>query len=254
VWKESVQARLAASPYGHEPSGRWASSVLARERVAGAGAVHERGPEQAGVVDVGGAPRVVGEVPLGLDPQVLADPARGVVRAGDEVGAPGGLAGLEQAGGREGRHHDVGAAGRVEAPARLHVPRVAPGDRPGVELVERAQGQRARLARAGEPMGADPDRAEDPDGLGDQRMRAAVEPAHVDRGARVQLDERLAPAHAPGERAGPTPPERVERVRPAEAAARRRRQQGDRRIDAPAREGVTRHRRHGGDLIHRDFR
>ena len=194
-------------------------------------------------MDVHGPAPVIGEVALGLDPELVADPARGRVRAVGEVAAPHAGADLEQAARRERGDDDVRAARRIEAPARLHVPRVAPavgsGAAVGVEELYGAQSGVARRSGVPETLRARLDRGEDPERLGGARVAAAVEPAHVERRARVQLRDRLPAATAADERPRPVPPQPVEGVGTTKAGARGRLAEGQRGVEAAVREGVV---------------
>ena len=199
-------------------------------------------------MDVHGPPGVVAEVPLRVDPQLLEHPTSGITRAGKVTVLPGLRASLQKAAGREGGDDHVGGAGRIEAPAGLHVPRVAPRPRPGsavcVEQFEGAQAELAGPGRRGEAVRAETDRAEDTQRLRDQGVAATVHPAHVNRRASVQLDERLPTTTSSHQDPRPSPPQGIEGIRPAEVDARGGLRQREGRVDASAREGFTRPQRH----------
>ena len=134
--------------------GRRASARPLAGRVhaaAGAGDMHQPRAEQVGVVDVRPAARVVARSIPPARPTAPRAPnvrprARGRADSACPVTAPASRSPLAA----KAVDDHVGGAGRIEAPAGLHVPWVAPCARPGraigVEQFERRAG-RARGAR-----------------------------------------------------------------------------------------------------------
>jgi hypothetical protein len=82
------------------------------------------------------------------------------------------------------------------------------------------------------------DRREHAERLRDLRVATPIRPPQIDRRARVELDERLASAAPADEHRGPREPQRVERIRPAEVAARSLLREREGGGDAAAREVV----------------
>ena len=104
------------------------------------GDVHQPGAEQVRVVDVHRPPGVVGEVALRLDPQLLEHPAGGLAARGPrDRTAPCRRRPRADRWPPNAVTTTFGTARRIEAPARLHVPGVAP----------RARARRSRSASAG---------------------------------------------------------------------------------------------------------
>ena len=118
---------------------------IAGHRVVAEPKVNAQCTEEVGVVDVHIARRVVRKEPARLGPQIFKDPLRSRRRPSMQVCLVRRRCAVKEALDCERCDHDIRAAGRVEAPARLHIERVPPSDRTGGVIgIEERQGVQSK--------------------------------------------------------------------------------------------------------------